>query len=138
MNEYAFSDIQVGMEAGFCVTVTQEMMDAFRTLSGDENPMHTDASFARENGFGGVVVYGLLVSSFYSRLAGMYLPGKYCLLQEVSTQFAKPVFVGDSLSVRGTVVEKSESVRQVVIKAEIRNQDGSKVNRAKIKAGMVR
>lgn len=138
INEYTFAQIEVGMEASFKVRITQAMMDSFRGVTGDENPMHTEKSYAEENGFPGVVAYGLLVSSFYSTLAGVHLPGKYCLLQEVSTQFALPVFVGDELYVSGKVVEKNDSVRQIVLKAQILNQDGKKVNRAKIKAGVLR
>ena len=138
INEYTFAQIEVGMEASFKVRITQTMMDSFRDVTGDENPMHTEKSYAEENGFPGVVAYGLLVSSFYSTLAGVHLPGKYCLLQEVSTQFALPVFVGDELYVSGKVVEKNDSVRQIVLKAQILNQDGKKVNRAKIKAGVLR
>ena len=138
INEYTFAQIEVGMEASFKVRITQAMMDSFRGVTGDENPMHTEKSYAEENGFPGVVAYGLLVSSFYSTLAGVHLPGKYCLLQEVSTQFALPVFVGDELSVSGKVVGKNDSVRQIVLKAQILNQDGKKVNRTKIKAGVLR
>lgn len=138
MNEYVFSQLETGMSAEFKVKITQEMMDSFRATTCDTNPMHTDKDYAAEMGFGGVVAYGLLVSSFYSTLAGVYLPGKYCLLQEVSTQFALPVFVGDELSVRGNIIEKNDSVRQIVIKAQIMNQDGKKVNRAKIKAGVLK
>lgn len=137
MSGLTFSQIEVGMSAAFSVTVTQGMVDSFRALSGDTNPLHSDDGFARARGFGGAVAHGLLVSSFYSTLAGVHLPGENCLLQEVSTQFVRPVFVGDTLRVSGTVAEKNESVRQIVLKARIVNQNGEKVNRAKIKAGVL-
>ena len=100
--------------------------------------MHTDADYAKENGFKDALVYGLLTTSFYSTLAGVYLPGKHCLLQEVSAQFAKPVFVGDALTVSGKVAEVQETFRRIVIKARIVNQDGVTVNRATITAGVLK
>jgi acyl dehydratase len=50
-------------------------MERFREDSGDINPLHLDRDYARARGFPDVVVYGLLASSFYSTLVGVYLPG---------------------------------------------------------------
>ena len=122
----------------FSVSVTAQMMERFLAITGDENPMHVNAEYAKENGFKDSLVYGLLTTSFYSTLAGVYLPGKNCLLQEVSAQFTKPVFVGDKLTVSGKVVEVHETFKRIVIKARIVNQDGNTVNRATIKAGVLK
>ena len=100
--------------------------------------MHTSPDWAKENGFNDSLVYGLLTTSFYSTLAGVYLPGKYCLLQEVSAKFTKPVFVGDELTVSGEVMEVQETFRRIIIKARIVNQNGETVNRAKITAGVLK
>ena len=114
------------------------MMDNFLKITGDVNPMHTDEEYAKQNGFSSRLVYGLLSASFYSTLAGVYLPGKYCLLHEVSTQFAKPVFVGDVLTVSGKVNKVDDTFRRIIIKARIVNQDGKTVNRATIAAGVMK
>ena len=114
------------------------MMENFLALTRDTNPMHTSADYAKSNGFKDTLVYGLLTTSFYSTLAGVYLPGKHCLLQEVSAQFTKPVFVGDVLTVSGKVAEVQETFRRIVIKARIVNQDGVTVNRATITAGVLK
>ncbi len=142
MNEYTFDEIVAKNGTGggdsFTVKITDEMMKHFLSLTGDTNPMHTSAEYAAENGFPAPIVYGLLTTSFYSTLAGVYLPGKYCLLQEVSAQFVKPVFVGDVLTVSGRVAEIQETFRRIIIKARITNQDGKTVNRATITAGVLK
>lgn len=137
MNDFSYDDLAVGQTATFSRTVTGEMMEAFRRLSGDENPLHNDAEFAAERGFSGRVVYGMLTASLYSALAGVYLPGKRCLLQSVYTDFLHPVFVGETLTITGKIVEKHDSVQQVIIKATIRNTEGKRVSRAKIEAGVI-
>lgn len=137
MNDFSYDDLAVGQMATFSRTVTGEMMEAFRRLSGDENPLHNDVEFAVERGFSGRVVYGMLTASLYSALAGVYLPGKRCLLQSVYTDFLRPVFIGETLTVTGKIVEKHDSVRQVIIKATIRNTEGKRVSRAKIEAGVI-
>lgn len=138
MNEYTFAQIVEGQEEKFHVKITKEMMDSFLYITGDNNPMHTDYDYANKHGKKDIVVYGMLASSFYSTLCGVYLPGKYCFLHEINTQFCYPVFIGDEISVLGKVIEKDEKFRRIVIKAEIRNGEGKKVNRAKIIAGVLK
>lgn len=101
MNEYTFDELSVGQKESFTAEITEEMMDKFRDISGDVNPLHTDAEFAKCKGFPGRVTYGMLVASLYSRLAGVYLPGKNCLLQSVQSDFMRPVFAGDTLAIEG-------------------------------------
>lgn len=137
MNEYFFEELKVGQKERFTAEITEDMMDKFRDISGDVNPLHTDADFAREKGFPSRVTYGMLVAAFYSCLAGVYLPGKNCLLQSVKADFISPVFVGDTLTIEGGIVQKNDSVRRLLIKATIHNQDGKKVSRAKIEAGVI-
>ena len=137
MNEYCFEDLSVGLEEHFKFIVTEYKISAFRELTVDINPLHSDDEFAQEHGFASKVVYGLLSTSLISTLGGVYLPGKYCLIQQVETKFVSPVFVGDELTVKGTVSELTESVRQAVIKVEIRNQIGKKVIRGILKVGFL-
>ena len=117
--------------------ITADMLEKFKDISGDNNPLHTDENFAKEKGFKSRVVYGMLTASLYSCLAGEYLPGKNCLLQSVHADFLNPVFIGDTLTVTGKITEKHDSVRQIIIKAVIRNQDGKKISKAKIEAGVL-
>ena len=51
---------------------------------------------------------------------------------------AKPIFIGDTLTVKGTVVSVSEIGSEAEIKAVITNQDGKRVTRGIIKAGLAK
>ena len=144
MNEYRFEDIVSQKEdkegctkASFDTTITPDMMEKFYEICGDYNPLHMDKEFAKERGFSDRVVYGMLTSSFYSTLAGVHIPGKYCILHSVESSFHAPVFVGDTLTVSGLVKEKHESTKTIEIAAKIVNQNGKKVGKAKILAGFL-
>ncbi len=133
---FGYDELFVGQSANFSREVTNEMLESFRALSGDENPLHSDENFAKASGFKSRVVYGMLTASLYSCLTGVYLPGKYCFLHSVRADFLSPVFVGDILTCEAKIIEKRDLFQQIVIKAYIRNQDGKKVSRAIIEAGV--
>ena len=132
MNSYTLADIQPGMTESFTVTVTEAMMDAFYAVSGDNSPIHMDADYAAGRGYPGRVVYGMLGASFF------YLPGEHCLLHSVEARFAKPVFIGDTLTVTGKVTEVNDTFGEITVKAVIENQNGQKVTRGLIKAGVAK
>ena len=137
MNKFQFSEIVIGAEESFKVKIDSTMMDKFLEISRDSNPIHTDSEYARKKGFVDRLVYGLLTSSFYSTLVGVYLPGKYCILHEVDVQFSSPVYIGDLLTIFGKVNYINESYRQLEIKASITNQNNKRVSKATLKTGFL-
>lgn len=137
MNEYRFSDLFVGQKESFFHKVTAVDMERFLNITEDVNPLHNDGDFAVSCGFDGRVVYGMLTASLISTLAGVYLPGKYCLIHEVDTKFLHPVYIGDTLTVTGEVKELSESVQMAEIKVTITRDNGEKVAKGTLKAGFL-
>ena len=136
MNDYGWDDLAVGMTARFETEVTPELMTAFANLSGDMNPLHMDEEFARAAGFPGRVASGMLTSSFYSRLVGVYLPGKRALLDGIDLEFKSPAFIGDRLTVSGEIAFLNDAYHRCEIKARIRNAEGKLVSKATIRAGV--
>ena len=125
------------MTEQFTVSITQEIQELFTAMTGDINPMHLDQDFAVSEGYRDRLVYGMCTASFYSTLVGVYLPGRYCLFHECDTVFPSPVYIGDILTVTGTVREVDRTFRRIHIKASITNQDGVKVSRAKLTVGVM-
>ena len=137
MNKYKFEDIKIGLLESFNTKINSSMMDKFLDISNDVNPLHIDKEYAKDKGFPDRVVYGLLTSSFYSTLVGVYLPGKYCILQGIDIQFSKPVYIDDELKISGKVSYINEAYKQIEIKATIVNQENKKVSKATIKVGVM-
>ena len=136
MNEYEFSDLEIGQTKSFEVVITKDMENIFRKLTGDINPLHQDDGYAKQIGngkFEGHVCFGMLTASFYSTLAGVHLPGKYSLIHSLDIKFQKPVYAGDNLIVTGIITDKQEGLNLVQIKAEIKNQKLQSVSKAAIK-----
>lgn len=137
MQKYLFSDIKIGLKHSFEAEIDETRMQKFLEISGDLNPMHLDDEYAKSKSMPGRVVYGMLTSSFYSTLVGVYLPGKFALLHSIDVQFSKPSFIGDKLTVVGEVTGVNDLFRQIEVKAYILNQNSEKISRAKIKIGLV-
>lgn len=134
---YQYEELKKGQTEAFKVLVTQEKIELFAQITGDFNPLHTNIEYAKQMGHPNTVVYGMLTASFYSTLAGMYLPGKYSLIYSVESKFLQPVYPGNELLVQGTIKEKNDQFQLLTIKAEILNQNGSKVSRAVMKVGVI-
>jgi acyl dehydratase len=135
MNLYQWSDIHVGLTHSFEASFTEEMAQRFAALSGDINPLHVDREYAIAAGFPAPVLFGMMTSSLYSRLAGVYLPGKYALLQGIDIDFSAPCFAGELLTVTGEVAYRTEAFRRFEVKASIRKMDRKLVSKATIRVG---
>ena len=68
MNEYRFEEIEEGLKESFSVSITEEMLDSFRALSGDVNPLHSDADYAKTKGYPDRVCFGMLTDRKSTRL----------------------------------------------------------------------
>ncbi len=122
--ENTFEDILIGQKKTFSEKIDNSMVESFAKISGDFNPLHMDEEYAISTNFGRRVCHGMLLASFFSRLVGMYLPGKNSLYFSQSLNFRNPCFIGDLVTMEGEVIEKKSSLRLITMKTTIHNQSG--------------
>lgn len=127
INEYFFDEINIGMKKQFDEIITESMVNDFAKLSGDYNPLHVNEEYARKTNFKKRVCHGMLLSSFFSRLIGIYLPGKHALLFSQSLNFENPCFINDKIIVYGEIISKNESTKIITINTNITNQEKKKI-----------
>ncbi len=135
MNELGWEEIRPGLKDGFDAVFSPEDARVFQALSGDTNPLHADEQYAKRAGYASPVLFGMLTSSLYSRLIGMYLPGKYALLHGIDLDFHSPCYAGEHLRCEGEVVLVSEALRRFEVKATLRKSSGELVSKARIRVG---
>lgn len=111
----AFEELALGDQACFGRQWSDADVAAFARLSGDFHPLHVDEAFARDSLFERRIVHGMLVGSLCSTLIGMHLPGKRGLFLEQSLKFLLPVFIGDTVKITGTIVERDERTQVLAI-----------------------
>ena len=122
--EYAFDEIMLGVKTKFTVQINESTINEFARISGDHNPLHMDEQYAAKTQFGKRVCHGMLLASLFSRLVGMYMPGKNALYFSQTLNFQTPCFVGDKITIEGKVIDKSQSTRIITIKTTAYNQVG--------------
>ena len=71
MNQYKYQEIYIGMQEEFTVQVNSEKLRSFMQITGDENPLHNSADYAKKKGYPEKVVFGMLTGAFMSTLAGV-------------------------------------------------------------------
>ena len=125
--EYSFDEIEIGMQKSFKIFISEDYLDDFAKLSGDDNPLHMNEEYASSTSFKKRVCSGMFLSSFFSRLVGMYLPGKHALHISQSLNFVNPCFIGEMITVEGKVVDKSPATKIIKLETTITNESGKRI-----------
>ena len=126
-SEYSFDEIEMGMQKSFKIFISEDRLDDFAKLSGDNNPLHMNEEYASSTSFKKRVCSGMFLSSFFSRLVGMYLPGKHALHISQSLNFVNPCFIGEMITVEGKVVDKSPATKIIKLETTITNESGKRI-----------
>ena len=126
-SEYSFDEIEIGMQKNFKIFISEDNLDDFAKLSGDDNPLHMNEEYASSTSFKKRVCSGMFLSSFFSRLVGMYLPGKHALHISQSLNFVNPCFIGEMITVEGKVVDKSPATKIIKLETTITNESGKRI-----------
>jgi 3-hydroxybutyryl-CoA dehydratase len=122
-----FEEISVGDSASFSKTIGESDIYNFAGVSGDFNPIHVDREFAANTRFGQRIAHGILTASLVSTVIGTALPGKNALYLSQEIKFVAPVFIGDTLTAKVTVLEKNEEKRTLLLDTTVTKQDGKPV-----------
>ena len=93
-------DLQIGMEASLTKKVQEKDVLSFSEISGDKNPVHLDAAFAKTTRFKERIAHGLLSASFISAVFGMKMPGPGSIYLSQTLQFKAPVKIGDTVTAK--------------------------------------
>jgi acyl dehydratase len=96
--------LKVGDTASRAKVIKDADIGAFADVSGDYNPIHLDNDFASKTRFGQRIAHGMLSASLISAVLANDLPGEGSIYLGQTLQFVAPVFVGDEVTARVTVI----------------------------------
>ena len=115
-------------------TVTETDIVVYSWISGDSNPMHTDAEYAGRSPLGQRIAHGTLGMSIVTGLSarmGDFDGTAIAALGVDEWRFLAPIFIGDTVRLRTTVMDAritSKPDRGVIVRLmELVNQDDAVV-----------
>ena len=121
-----YEDLSVGQTADFSKTVSESDVMMFANVTGDFNPVHTDAEAAAKSRFGGRIAHGMLSAGYISATIAGHLPGPGSIYLGQTLKFTAPVRFGDTVTTTVEVLELM-SENRVRLSTTCRNQNGQTV-----------
>jgi acyl dehydratase len=74
---------------------TQEDVNLFAKISGDDNPIHLNEEYAKKTIFKRRIIHGFLSGSVFSKVFGTLYPGKGTIYLEQTMRYNKPMYTGE-------------------------------------------
>ena len=118
-NRFTISQIKKGMKIKLKKTMTKKYFLKLIKLLNDTAPIHTSNKWARRLGMEKKIFPGLAVVSVFSKLIGMYLPGKNAVIMNINFSFRKPVFLNDKLTYECEVYKVLRTFKLVMLKLSV-------------------
>lgn len=115
---YSFSQLEINQTAEMTHTVSQQDIQTFADITGDNNPVHLDADFAATTQFERPIAHGMFGAGLISAVIGTKLPGPGCIYLDQQLKFRAPIYIGSEVTTRVTVLEKNERRSRITLKTE--------------------
>jgi len=118
--------LRVGDTHELSRTFGEEELAAFGKISLDYNPLHFNEEYAKKTRFGRRILHGHLVTSLFSGILGVHLPGEGSVYLSQTFQYIAPVFLNDTVIAQVKVLEISKSRAIVTMETTIRKESDGK------------
>lgn len=106
-----FQEFEIGQEiitAGR--TITESDLVQFANLTGDTNPMHTDAEYSKTTMFGERIAHGMLGLSYMLGLLWPlgFMEGTVIAFMGLEAKFKAPIKIGDTIHAVAQITQLKE------------------------------
>jgi acyl dehydratase len=99
---------------------SQDEVNRFAEVTGDKNPVHTDAAYAAKTMFKRPIMHGMLSASLFSKVFGTLFPGEGTIYLKQSLSFLKPMYVDTDyeavFTVKEVIGDKNRAMVETLIK----------------------
>ena len=115
--------LNVGDKGSRTTVITDEMIHAFASLTGDTNPVHLDDAYASGTRFGRRIAHGMIAAGLISATLANDLPGPGTVYLSQSLQFKAPVYPGDTITTTVEVKSARPDKPIVTLRTTCANQE---------------
>ncbi len=124
-----YDEIHIGDSASLTRTLMPEDVKLFAILTGDMNPSVVDPGYSESGMFREVIAHGMWSGSLISTVLGTQFPGAGTILIDQTLHFARPVTIGDTITITVTAKQKFDHNKHVILDCVCTNQEGLQVVR---------
>lgn len=122
--------LSVGSKAVFTKSVTAADILKFAEVSGDNNPLHSDPTYAARTRFKQPIAHGMFGAGIISAALGTKLaPNSVVIYLGQNLQFRAPVVAGDTLTATCTVTKVDTERNRLTLDTVVKKQDDTEVIR---------
>jgi 3-hydroxybutyryl-CoA dehydratase len=118
--------ISVGQKAELSKTISETDVYLFSGISGDFNPIHLNAEYAKNTMFKERIVQGVLSLGLISSVIANKLPGPGSILLSQEIKYVAPVKINDTIKATVEIIEISEK-EKITLKTQCVNQNNNLV-----------
>jgi acyl dehydratase len=98
---------------------SQQQVEEFARVTGDNNPVHTNADFAATTMFKVPIMHGMLGAALFSKIFGTLFPGDGTIYLSQSLNFLKPMYAGKEYEAVFTVKEILAEKNRAIVETKI-------------------
>jgi 3-hydroxybutyryl-CoA dehydratase len=84
---------------------TQEDVNNFSKVTGDDNPLHIDDEVARNSIFKRRIIHGFLSGSVFSKVFGTIWPGNGTIYLSQNMNFIRPMYTNEKYLAKFEIIE---------------------------------
>ncbi|MDO9000208.1 MAG: MaoC family dehydratase [Bacteroidota bacterium] len=101
---------------------SQEEVNRFAEVTGDKNPVHTNAEYAATTMFKRPIMHGMLSASLFSKVFGTLFPGEGTIYLKQTLNFLKPMYVDTTYEAVFTVKEILKDKHRAIVETTIKDK----------------
>ena len=118
LHGFFIEDLKVGQKAILKKKITENDINQFSLVTGDNNPVHISDDFASKTIFKKRVAHGFFTASLISTLIATKLPGPGSIYISQTLKFLAPAYIGDNILTKAIIQKIDKEKRRVNLLTE--------------------
>ncbi len=106
---------------------SQEQVNRFAEVTGDNNPLHLDEKYAATTMFKRPIMHGFLGGSVFSKIFGTLFPGEGTIYMNQVMNFMRPMFVDTEYEAVMTITEINREKNRAKVQTQVIDKTTGKV-----------
>ncbi len=106
---------------------SQDQVNRFAEVTGDNNPLHLDEEYAATTMFKRPIMHGFLGGSVFSKIFGTLFPGEGTIYMNQTMNFMRPMFVDTEYEAVMTITEINREKNRAKVQTQVIDKSTGKV-----------